>query len=84
MQLHATIGAVHVLLDPTLFIKLAEEGVRVAFIGIDFSLRITAPGAAAYRRTLVVLRVVEFDDGDIGTKQLLVAYAGLERAWEGA
>jgi DNA helicase-2/ATP-dependent DNA helicase PcrA len=30
------------------------------------------------------LRVsVEFDDPDIGTKQLLVAYAGLERDWEG-
>jgi DNA helicase-2/ATP-dependent DNA helicase PcrA len=26
---------------------------------------------------------VEFDDQDIGTKQLLVAYAGLERDWEG-
>ncbi|MGH2668218.1 MAG: hypothetical protein ACRDH5_03715, partial [bacterium] len=26
---------------------------------------------------------VEFDDRDIGTKQLLVAYAGLERDWEG-
>ena len=30
------------------------------------------------------LRVsVDFDDPDIGTKQLLAAYAGLERAWEG-
>src|SRR5216110_3444558 len=30
------------------------------------------------------LRVsVDFDDPDIGTKQLLVAYAGLEREWEG-
>ncbi len=30
------------------------------------------------------LRVsVDFDDPDIGTKQLLVAYAGLERDWEG-
>ena len=26
---------------------------------------------------------VEFDDQEIGTKQLLVAYAGLERDWEG-
>jgi DNA helicase-2/ATP-dependent DNA helicase PcrA len=26
---------------------------------------------------------VEFDDQDIGTKQLLVAYAALERDWEG-
>ena len=25
---------------------------------------------------------VEFDAPDIGTKQLLVAYAGLEREWE--
>ena len=31
------------------------------------------------------LRVtVAFDDGDVGVKQLLVAYAGLERDWEGA
>jgi DNA helicase-2/ATP-dependent DNA helicase PcrA len=27
---------------------------------------------------------VAFDDGEIGTKQLLVAYAGLERDWESA
>jgi DNA helicase-2/ATP-dependent DNA helicase PcrA len=27
---------------------------------------------------------VEFDDTDVGTKQLLVAYAGLEREWESA
>jgi len=27
---------------------------------------------------------VEFDDDEIGTKQLLVAYAGLEREWESA
>jgi len=27
---------------------------------------------------------VEFDDQEIGTKQLLVAYAGLEREWESA
>ncbi len=26
---------------------------------------------------------VEFDDSDVGTKQLLVAYAALERDWEG-
>jgi DNA helicase-2/ATP-dependent DNA helicase PcrA len=26
---------------------------------------------------------VEFDDQEIGTKQLLVAYAGLERDWAG-
>jgi DNA helicase-2/ATP-dependent DNA helicase PcrA len=28
--------------------------------------------------------VIEFDDGDIGSKQLLVAYAGLERDWDSA
>jgi len=28
--------------------------------------------------------IVEFDDSEIGTKQLLVAYAGLEREWESA
>jgi len=28
--------------------------------------------------------MVEFDDSEIGTKQLLVAYAGLEREWESA
>jgi hypothetical protein len=27
---------------------------------------------------------VHFDDEDVGTKQLLVAYAGLERDWESA
>jgi DNA helicase-2/ATP-dependent DNA helicase PcrA len=27
---------------------------------------------------------VAFDDGEVGTKQLLVAYAGLEREWESA
>jgi DNA helicase-2/ATP-dependent DNA helicase PcrA len=27
---------------------------------------------------------VEFDDSEVGTKQLLVAYAGLEREWESA
>jgi hypothetical protein len=26
---------------------------------------------------------VDFDNPDIGTKQLLAAYAGLERDWEG-
>ena len=26
---------------------------------------------------------VEFDDAEVGTKLLLVAYAGLERGWEG-
>jgi DNA helicase-2/ATP-dependent DNA helicase PcrA len=26
---------------------------------------------------------VEFDDADVGTKQLLVAYAALERDWDG-
>lgn len=28
--------------------------------------------------------IVEFDDDEIGTKQLLVVYAGLERGWDGA
>ena len=27
---------------------------------------------------------VAFDDADVGVKQLLVAYAGLERDWESA
>jgi hypothetical protein len=27
---------------------------------------------------------VAFDDEEVGTKQLLVAYAGLEREWESA
>jgi hypothetical protein len=27
---------------------------------------------------------VEFDDHEVGTKQLLVAYAALEREWESA
>jgi hypothetical protein len=35
---------------------------------------------AGYGRDLRVL--VEFDDAVVGTKQLLVAYAGLERDWE--
>ena len=37
-------------------------------------------GVAGQGRDLKV--TVEFDDTDIGTKQLLVAYAGLERDWE--
>lgn len=28
--------------------------------------------------------VIRFDDEEVGTKQLLVAYAGLERDWESA
>ena len=28
--------------------------------------------------------VVQFDDEEVGTRQLLVAYAGLERDWETA
>ena len=31
-----------------------------------------------------VERAVKFDDEEVGMKQLLVAYAGLEREWEGA
>ena len=27
---------------------------------------------------------VEFDDTEVGSKQLMVEYAGLERSWEGA
>ncbi|MBI4421750.1 MAG: UvrD-helicase domain-containing protein [Gemmatimonadetes bacterium] len=42
----------------------------------------TIRGLTGYGRELKV--VVEFDDSGIGTKQLLVAYAGLERDWEGA
>ena len=42
----------------------------------------TIRGLSGYGRDLKV--VIEFDDADIGTKQLLVAYAGLERDWEGA
>jgi len=38
-------------------------------------------GVAGAGRALKV--TVEFDDAEIGTKQLLVAYAGLEREWEG-
>jgi hypothetical protein len=39
-------------------------------------------GLAGRGRDLKV--VVEFDDGEVGTRQLLVAYAGLERDWETA
>ncbi len=39
-------------------------------------------GLAGQGRNLKV--VIEFDDQQIGTKQLLVAYAGLERDWESA
>ena len=41
----------------------------------------TIRGLAGQGRDLRVM--VEFDDAEIGTKQLLVAYAGLERDWEG-
>ena len=37
-------------------------------------------GLAGVGRDLKV--VVEFDDEAVGTKHLLVAYAGLERDWE--
>ena len=42
----------------------------------------TIRGLAGQGRDLKV--DVEFDDTDIGTKRLLVAYAGLERDWDGA
>jgi DNA helicase-2/ATP-dependent DNA helicase PcrA len=42
----------------------------------------TIRGLAGHGRDLRVM--VEFDDNDVGTRQLLVAYAGLERDWEGA
>lgn len=42
----------------------------------------TIRGLAGHGRDLRVM--VEFDDEQIGTKQLLVAYAGLERDWEEA
>ncbi|HEY2825751.1 MAG TPA: 3'-5' exonuclease, partial [Gemmatimonadales bacterium] len=42
----------------------------------------TIRGLAGQGRDLKV--VVEFDDTDVGTKNLLVAYAGLERDWETA
>ena len=38
-------------------------------------------GVSGMGRDLKV--TVAFDDATIGTKQLLVAYAGLEREWEG-
>jgi DNA helicase-2/ATP-dependent DNA helicase PcrA len=42
----------------------------------------TIRGVAGQGRDLKVS--VEFDDESVGVKQLLVAYAGLERAWDGA
>ncbi len=42
----------------------------------------TIQGLAGTGRDLKVS--VAFDDAEVGTKQLLVAYAGLEREWEGA
>jgi DNA helicase II / ATP-dependent DNA helicase PcrA len=42
----------------------------------------TIRGLAGHGRDLKVM--VEFDNTEIGTKQLLVAYAGLERDWESA
>jgi DNA helicase-2/ATP-dependent DNA helicase PcrA len=42
----------------------------------------TIRGLAGFGRDLKV--VVVFDDTEVGTKQLLVAYAGLERDWESA
>ena len=42
----------------------------------------TIRGLAGFGRDLKV--VVDFDDADVGTRQLLVAYAGLERDWESA
>ena len=42
----------------------------------------TIRGLAGGGRDLKV--VVEFDDGEVATKQLLVAYAGLERDWDPA
>jgi hypothetical protein len=42
----------------------------------------TIQGLAGSGRDLKVL--VTFDDEDVGTKQLLVALAGLEREWEPA
>ena len=42
----------------------------------------TITGLAGTGRDMKV--AVAFDDTTIGTKQLLVAYAGLERDWEGA
>jgi len=42
----------------------------------------TIRGLAGRGRDLKV--EIEFDDGEVGTKLLLVAYAGLEREWDGA
>ena len=42
----------------------------------------TIRGLAGYGRDLRVM--VEFDNAEVGTRQLLVAYAGLERDWETA
>ncbi len=42
----------------------------------------TIRGLGGHGRELKV--TVEFDDSEVGTKQLLVAYAGLERDWEPA
>jgi DNA helicase-2/ATP-dependent DNA helicase PcrA len=42
----------------------------------------TITGLSGTGRDLKV--AVAFDDATVGTKQLLVAYAGLEREWEGA
>src|SRR5437667_2542595 len=55
----------------------AGERVRHRKFGGGVILAISGPG-----RDLKV--TVEFDDQEIGAKQLLVAYAGLERDWEGA
>jgi DNA helicase-2/ATP-dependent DNA helicase PcrA len=42
----------------------------------------TIQGLTGAGRDLKV--AVKFDDEEVGMKQLLVAYAGLEREWEGA
>ncbi len=51
------------------------ERVRHRKFGVGVVTAVTGRG-----RELKV--TVTFDDGDVGTKQLLVAYAGLERDWE--
>jgi len=51
------------------------ERVRHRKFGVGVVTAVTGRG-----RELKV--TVAFDDGDVGTKQLLVAYAGLERDWE--
>ena len=33
---------------------------------------------------MLVAQTVAFDDSEVGVKNLLVAYAGLEREWESA